>query len=525
MLQKVFSISLSIFICSFHLNAQFFPVSETKLSAYPQFRNAEQGHFSVSKLITVGEFKVYLSAVKRDSSATFYAQQLPQSRTISTKMVKELLTNEANSNKPMLGVSWTVARNYCNWLSFQSTAKGQNNTYDLPTVSEMLAFQEIYGTKDTNALETWTLNCFDESSGEFTKGRNYFYNAKETDPPVMKRKIVFGGSYHMNVNSPNKFVQYEYQDSSSRFVGFRIVKKDNSIVYDSLHLDDLTVTFGMHANQFNGLYKETYPNGKLKVLGFFDNGQRVGIWSVWNEKGEIQVQRNFKNNFNCEFVYPQTNHPFGSLYMKYPEYRLKRNKKGFYPYLFVEERSVAYSKRIWRELNAANEPQLFQNIDFGALIEDVFQNEIKWYYYGENGEFKTEIPSDSLIKLRESAKSWDLERIQVKEDFFFNADMLLSDCRQVGISFYENKNDEKPKFTLYYPYIREVLTEFNVAYSTNAEIENLDDVFFFHEYRGTIVQTSSIYQNPHGLEANELDLTNEVNKLIAEHSLWMVYGR
>jgi antitoxin component YwqK of YwqJK toxin-antitoxin module len=525
MFQKLFNISTVICIGAFQSIAQFFPVSETNLSEYPQFRNAEQCPFSISELITVGEFKVYLSAVKRDSSATFYTQQLPQSRSITKKMVKELLTDEAYKNKPMPGVSWTVARNYCKWLSFQSASRGENNAYDLPTVSEMLAFQEIYDTKDTNALETWTLNCFDESSYEFSKGRNYFYNAKVTDPAVLKRKIVFGGSYHMNSNSPNRFVQYEYQDSSSRFVGFRIVQKNNSVVYDSLQMDDLSLCFGMMKNQLNGVYKETHPNGTTKVLGFFDNGQRVGIWSVWNENGEIQVQRNFKDNFNCEFVYPKTNQPFGSLYTKYPEYRLNRNKKGYYPYLYVEERSVVYSKRIWRELNASNEPELFQNIDLGALIENVFQNNIKWYYYGENGDFKSEIPADVLVKLRESAKSWDLERIEVKEDFFFNADMLLSDCRQIGINFYEKKSDNKPKFTLYYPYIRQLLTAFKVDYSTIDGVENLDDVFYFHDYRGSIVQTSNIYQNPIGLEASKLDLTNELNKLIIEHGLWLVYGR
>jgi antitoxin component YwqK of YwqJK toxin-antitoxin module len=479
----------------------------------------------MSKLITVGEFKIYLSAVKRDSSAVFYAQQLPQSRTISKKMVKELLIDKAHQNKPMPGVSWTVARNYCKWLNCQAKSDGLDYVYDLPKVSEMLAFQSIYGTTDTNALETWTLNCFDESSFEFSKGRDYFYDAKKSDPPALKRKIVYGGSYHSNTNSPKKFSQYEYQDSSSRFVGFRIVQKNKSIVYDTLQLDDLKVTFGINSNQLNGLYKETYPNGKTKVLGFLDNGHRVGIWSVWNEEGALQVQRNFKDNFNCEFVYPQTNQPFGSLYKKYPEYRLTRNQKGFYPYLYVEERSIVYSKRIWRELNASNEPKLFQNIDFVMLIERVFQNDIKWYYYGENGDFKTEIPADSLIKMRESAKSWDLKRIQVKEDFFFNADMLLSDCRQVGINFYENKNDLKPKFTLYYPYLRQLLTGFKVDYSMIAGVENLDDVFFFHDYRGTIVQTSSIEQNPKGLDEKVLDLTNELNKLIVEHALWLVYGR
>ncbi|MEN9400086.1 MAG: hypothetical protein RL632_1187 [Bacteroidota bacterium] len=525
MFQKLFNISIVICIGIFQSTAQFYPVSETNLSEYPQFRNAEQAPFSISKLITVGEFKVYLSAVKRDSSAAFYAKQLPHSRTISKKMVRELLIDKANQNKPMPGVSWTVARNYCKWLNRQAKSDGLDYVYDLPKVSEMLAFQSIYGTTDTNALETWTLNCFDESSYEFSRGRDYLYEAKENDPPALKRKIVFGGSYHMNSSSPNRFVQYEYQDSSSRFVGFRIVQKLNSIAYDSLKVDDLKVTFGMNSNQLNGLYKETYRNGNTKVLGFFENGQRVGIWSVWNEEGIMQVQRNFENNFTCDFIYPNTNDLFDVLYAQYPEYRWKRNNEGYYPYLYVEERSVVYSKRIWRELNATNEPQLFQNIDFGVLIERVFQNDIKWYYYGENGDFRTEIPADDLIKLRASAKSWDLKRIQIKEDFFFNADMLLSDCRQVGISFYENKNDKKPKFTLYYPYIRKLLTGFNLDYSKVSGVENLDDVFFYHDYRGTIVQTSSIEQNPNGLEANELDLTNELNKLIAEHALWLIYGR
>ena len=75
MFQNLFNISIVICIGIFQSTAQFYPVSEAKLTQYPQFRNAEQGPFSISELITVGEFKVYLSAVKRDSSATFYAQQ------------------------------------------------------------------------------------------------------------------------------------------------------------------------------------------------------------------------------------------------------------------------------------------------------------------------------------------------------------------------------------------------------------------------------------------------------------------
>ncbi len=53
----------------------------------------------------------------------------------------------------------------------------------------------------------------------------YMYNAKDDDPPLMKRKLVRGGSwkdiaYYLQVSTR----AYEYQDSSKCYIGFRCVQ-------------------------------------------------------------------------------------------------------------------------------------------------------------------------------------------------------------------------------------------------------------------------------------------------------------
>jgi antitoxin component YwqK of YwqJK toxin-antitoxin module len=523
-----------LFVCgTLPVFSQYYPVGKMTVDArlnHSAIREVPVAPFSISALVTVGEFKRYLKAIKRDSSATFYKAQLPTSRSIDAKLIHDLFANPSLNNCPMPGVSWTVARNYCQWLNRKSSANGIQYTYDLPLITEMIAYNAQYGCRDTNVLESWTLNCFDESIYEFSNYTNYLYDAKKSDPPVLKRKAVYGGSFQMNYK-PNdttyyyRDFTYEYQDSSSRYIGFRVVRKSSNIDYHSMNIDELTVDYGMVDNQLNGIYTENYSNGKVKVLGCFLDGQRIGIWTVWGKNGEMQVQRNYQNNLICEFIYPKTNNPYSVLYASHPDYNLIRNAQGFYPYLFVEERSVVYSKRIWREISASNEPQLFENIDFAQLIEEIFKNNIHWYFYGEHGDFKTEIPADSLASLRLEAKNWDLRRIQVKEDYFFNSDRLLTDTRQVGISFYENKNDQEPKFTVYFPNIRKCLSTVNVDFSNVVGIENLDDVFFFHDFRGEIVRTSNVYQPSSRKESGDFDLMHELNKFTTEHALWILYGR
>jgi gliding motility-associated lipoprotein GldK len=72
----------------------------------------------------------------------------------------------------------------------------------------------------------WTSNAFDESAYDFAHDLNpdYQYEAKENDAPVLKRKVIRGGSW----KDIGYFIQtstrtYEYQDTAKSYVGFRNV--------------------------------------------------------------------------------------------------------------------------------------------------------------------------------------------------------------------------------------------------------------------------------------------------------------
>jgi formylglycine-generating enzyme required for sulfatase activity len=73
----------------------------------------------------------------------------------------------------------------------------------------------------------WTITAYDPSAYVFSHDMNPYYNyrAKPDDPPVMKRKVVRGGSWkdiarYLQVSTRD----YEYQDSAKSFIGFRCVR-------------------------------------------------------------------------------------------------------------------------------------------------------------------------------------------------------------------------------------------------------------------------------------------------------------
>ena len=73
----------------------------------------------------------------------------------------------------------------------------------------------------------WTNSAFDPLSYNLTwdMNPNYTYNSKEDDPPVMKRKVVRGGSwkdiaYYIQLSTR----AYEYEDTTKSYIGFRTVQ-------------------------------------------------------------------------------------------------------------------------------------------------------------------------------------------------------------------------------------------------------------------------------------------------------------
>ena len=85
-----------------------------------------------------------------------------------------------------------------------------------------------YGLYDmAGNVAEWTSGAYDESSYAFSHNMNsdYKYNAKPDDPPVMKRKVIRGGSWKdVAYFLQNSVRSYEYQDTAKSYIGFRCVR-------------------------------------------------------------------------------------------------------------------------------------------------------------------------------------------------------------------------------------------------------------------------------------------------------------
>ncbi|MFV0291090.1 MAG: SUMF1/EgtB/PvdO family nonheme iron enzyme [Mangrovibacterium sp.] len=85
-----------------------------------------------------------------------------------------------------------------------------------------------YGLYDmAGNVAEWTITAYDESAYMYVYdlNPNFEYNAKPNDPPVMKRKVIRGGSW----KDIAQYIQtstrsFEYQDTVKSYVGFRCVR-------------------------------------------------------------------------------------------------------------------------------------------------------------------------------------------------------------------------------------------------------------------------------------------------------------
>ncbi len=85
-----------------------------------------------------------------------------------------------------------------------------------------------YGLYDMSGnVAEWTITAYDESAYMYVYdlNPNFEYNAKPNDAPVMKRKVIRGGSW----KDIAEYIQtstrtFEYQDTVKSYVGFRCVR-------------------------------------------------------------------------------------------------------------------------------------------------------------------------------------------------------------------------------------------------------------------------------------------------------------
>jgi formylglycine-generating enzyme len=198
-------------------------------------------------------------------------------------MTKRYFSHPAFGNYPVVGVNWKQATAFCEWRTqylnsfLDRTKRANESPYRLPTESEWeyaarggrsqsmfpwgnyylrnkkgcllanfkpgrgnypedgafyTARADAYWPNDfglycmAGNVAEWTSSVYYEGAYNFQHDMNpdIRYNAKDSDPPRMKRKVIRGGSW----KDVGYFLQtstrtYEYQDTSKSYIGFRCV--------------------------------------------------------------------------------------------------------------------------------------------------------------------------------------------------------------------------------------------------------------------------------------------------------------
>jgi gliding motility-associated lipoprotein GldK len=95
------------------------------------------------------------------------------------------------------------------------------------TVNVRSYFPNDYGLYNmAGNVAEWTASAFDESASTFVHdlAPTFNYEAKASDPQVLKRKVVRGGSWKdIGYFLQNATRTYEYQDTAKSYIGFRCV--------------------------------------------------------------------------------------------------------------------------------------------------------------------------------------------------------------------------------------------------------------------------------------------------------------
>ena len=198
-------------------------------------------------------------------------------------MTQRYFSHPAYGNYPVVGVNWKQADAFCNWRTrylnsyLESKKKAQESDFRLPTEAQweyaarggrsesMFPWGNYYLRNKKGCLlanfkpgrgnypedggfytvradaywpndfglycmagnvAEWTSSIYYEGSYNFQHDMNpdVRWNAKDDDPPRMKRKVIRGGSwkdvgYYLQTGTRT----YEYQDTSKSYIGFRCV--------------------------------------------------------------------------------------------------------------------------------------------------------------------------------------------------------------------------------------------------------------------------------------------------------------
>lgn len=295
---------------------------------------------------------------------------------------------------------------------------------------------------------------------------------------------------------------------------------DNERIKKTFENENITCIYQTKENRLDGLYTSYYKNGIKKSEGYFDNGYRKGVWSVWDDKGKLIIKRNYTDLFTFVLLYPKMPNDKSIQLLNIPRYKIQYNNQGFIEYYNVKESDVTWHRRIWRFISSENNLLLFENNKLFNLLNQLIQDS-SIEAYSDDEFFKT-----TLVDLDTNNK--EVLGFKIKEDVFFDKDRLVSEIRIVGVCpvvLDKSKNDTIDYYWMYFPYLRPFLAKELVKNEGLPNtIKSLDDLFFYRYFFGNIYKKSNVYDR--NLVDNKRDISRylenvEIEIIERENNEWL----
>ncbi|MBD79417.1 MAG: hypothetical protein CL840_10890 [Crocinitomicaceae bacterium] len=276
------------------------------------------------------------------------------------------------------------------------------------------------------------------------------------------------------------------------------------------------------ANQrFDGLYTSYYANGQKKASGSFENNCRTGTWTIWDKNGKVKIKREYQTPFNYNQLIPTNSSS--------EVYSLKKGEGGFIEYYDFKQDDILWSKRIWRNIPAAENPALFNQDHLFMVLFELGLNGAIQLYTTDNDEFRKKVDLATFAYLDLNNKQ--VVEYEIKEETFYDKARKLSETRIIGICpiLKDKTTGKKEKlFWVYYPETRVYLAyEKPEGVVLPEKIKSIDDLFFYRCFYGQIVKESNVkdlrideYKKSEEAILKEAEKI-ELRIIEAEHDLWL----
>jgi len=288
-------------------------------------------------------------------------------------------------------------------------------------------------------------------------------------------------------------------------------------VEKSFKLKDLKVVYHQKDGMYDGLYTSYYLNGNKKAEGLFNGNMRVGNWTIWDENGNILVEREYQNSFVFDQKTPSKK--------QFEKYSLVRDENGVIPAYFLQEKNIDWLQRVWRSIPAENNPELFDDNKLYTVIwKSISEGKITGYN-PKDDQFKFQIAADLIDFTNTKVLSY-----KIKEESFYDHSRQIMESRIIGICpivLDEETGSPKDLVWIYYPDFREILAQYPVQDGRVPDyVRSLEDVFFYRYFNSQIIKVSNLKDQSIEDYKSDSEIEVEATKLdllliVREHDFWV----